>query len=116
VQPDQDLAVRAELQVRGLCGDGAGLDCSAFCLCEIPQTRGFAREACQNDASAEPLDPESGETLTGWCYIDPQEGFGRPELVEGCPAGNLRNVRLLGSAQPKPGEALFVACGERCSF
>jgi hypothetical protein len=114
VQPDQDLAVRAELQARGVCGARAGVECSAFCLCEIPQTRGFDRETCQNDTSASPVDPASGEFVTGWCYVDPGEGFGRPELVEGCPAGNLRNVRLLGNAKPQPGETLFVACGEKC--
>jgi hypothetical protein len=114
-RPDMDLAVRAMLQAHGRCGVNAGRDCSSYCLCEIPQTKSVARQSCQNDPAAAPLDPASGAPVNGWCYIDPESGFGAFELVEKCPAGNQRNVRLLGNAAPRNGEALFIACGESCA-
>ena len=107
-------ALRSKLEAVGLCGRNTGSECSAFCACEIPQTRGAGLEACQNDSVEVPSDPATGTRVDGWCYVDPAHGFGSPTLVRDCPAGNLRNLRLLGSARPSQMERLFSVCGESC--
>jgi hypothetical protein len=111
----EQIAIGLELERVGLCGRGAGVDCSAFCACEIPQSRGSGLSACHNDSSAMPIDPATFARVDGWCYVDPAHGFGSPNLVKDCPAGNLRNLRLLGSAVAQTGERLFSVCGDDCS-
>jgi hypothetical protein len=111
---DAAIAVRSELYRRGQCGTGSLPPCEDFCLCEVPQTRGAALTACQTDASGQPIDPTTMLLVNGWCYIDPSQGFGNPALVQNCPPGSPRNVRLVGSAAPVQGETLFVACGTQC--
>jgi hypothetical protein len=113
---DEDQrALRVELAQRGSCGGATGVDCATFCGCEIPQTSAGALKACQNDLSEAPVDPATGQSVSGWCYVDPANGFGSPALVRDCPAGNLKNLRLLGSAAPLAEEKLFAICGATCT-
>jgi hypothetical protein len=116
-EPDEAVrtALRLKLEAIGLCGRNTGLDCAALCGCEILQTRGTGLEACQNDPDDAPIDPNSQTRVDGWCYVDPAHGFGSPTLVRDCPAGNLHNLRLLGSAVPQKNERLFSVCGESCA-
>jgi hypothetical protein len=110
----EQAVVRRKLETLGLCGRNTGKDCAAFCACEVPQTRGAGLEACQNDSSEAPRDPDSSQAVNGWCYVDPANGFGSPSLVQDCPAANPRNLRVLGSAAPQPKERLFSVCGDSC--
>jgi hypothetical protein len=113
--PDDLLSLRQRLQAMGLCAGRTGRDCAHFCACEVPQSEGSALAACQNDAKNEPRDPNTGEPLNGWCYLDPDAGFGAPSLVAECPAGNARNVRWTGSGGPRTGERMIAVCGDRCA-
>lgn len=108
-------ALGIQLEAVGLCGRNTGSDCAAFCACEIPQARGTGLEACQNDSVEVPNDPATATRVDGWCYVDPAHGFGSPSLVRDCPAGSLRNLRLLGSANAHPNERLFSICGDSCT-
>lgn len=108
-------ALALKLEAVGLCGRNTGQDCARLCGCELLQTRGAGLVACQNDPDEAPLDPASEAPVDGWCYVDPAHGFGSPTLVRDCPAGNLHNLRLLGSATPRANERLFSVCGESCA-
>ncbi len=109
---DDRKALSIELRSRGLC---QGAACANACACELPQLTGPLLASCQNDIAATPRDPITGGRVDGWCYVDPQRGFGAPELVRSCPAGSLRNLRVLGAAAPNPGETVLSICGARCN-
>lgn len=111
---DDALALQLKLESAGVCGKTTGTSCGSFCGCEIPQSRGTALQACQNDSEQAPLDPATSQPVDGWCYLDPAAGFGSSQLVQACPAGNPRDLRLLGAAVPAPGERLMAICGHGC--
>ena len=84
------------------------------CACEVPQARGVALDACQNKEGDAPVDSELMRPVDGWCYVDPEAGFGNPALIESCPPANFKNLRVLGRANAVEGEELFVACPSGC--
>ncbi len=116
VSEDDRIALGQRLQAMGLCGGRTQRSCADFCACEVPQSSGSALRACQNDLSEEPRDPTSGAPLDGWCYIDPDAGFGALGLVAECPEGDARNVRWTGAGAPRAGERMFAVCGDHCAI
>jgi hypothetical protein len=78
------------------------------CFCEIPQTSGEARKACQES----PADPPqaNGKDVNGWCYVDPAAGAGTNELVKSCSASEKRKVRFVGNGAGASGATLFITC------
>jgi hypothetical protein len=97
-------AIEDELQAKGLCGGDTGIKCSSHCLCEIEQLSGAELDTCLNSVE----DP--GGTY-GYCYVDPNNGFGNPDLVAACPDTQRQIIRFLGENVPSPGATTFVACG-----
>jgi len=98
--PAELRSLRTELQRRGACGSRTGQPCEALCACEVLQLAGSALASCQNDprASAE----------SGFCYVDPAQGFGSSALTTKCPAHAQRLLRLVGPATP--GALKIVGC------
>lgn len=78
------------------------------CFCEIPQTTGAAREACQTSMADPPQ--ADGKDVNGWCYVDPAAGAGTKELVETCSASEKRKVRFVGNGAGASGATLFITC------
>lgn len=101
--PDEKLIkpVLDGLRRENLCGpksvDGRPCDTANWCLCGI----GLAGDSCKNDVNV------SGGTI-GWCYIDPEQGVGNPELVKDC--SPQRQLRFVGDNTPQNGSIVFIAC------
>jgi hypothetical protein len=96
-------AVQARLQKLGQCSS-TDPACQGLCRCQLPQLSGPELAVCQNDASH--------LELAGFCYLNAEAGepnVGRPELVSDCPAGEHRDLRLLGGA-PSDRAISLVAC------
>lgn len=117
-RPLEDETLKAELATalerRGVCGKNTGIPCDSYCACEVPQLQGSALRACQNETAETPIDPATMQPANGWCYLDPEAGFGNPMLIESCPPANFKNIRVIGSALPGEDEELFVACPSGC--
>jgi len=96
-------AIEDELQAKGLCAGDTEIMCSSHCLCEIKQLAGAELETCLNSVE----DPGG---IHGYCYVDPDEGFGNPELVAACPDTQRQIIRFLGENVPSPGANAFIAC------
>lgn len=84
----------------------AGLDC----FCEITQTAGAERDACQNDLAEPPL--VSGAPVNGWCYVDATTtpATGNVEIVAKCPENERRIIRFVGAGEAQTGATLFITC------
>jgi hypothetical protein len=82
------------------------------CFCEIEQVKGADKQACQNNPSPAPTNPETGDPVSGWCYVDAMTvpPTGNEAIVENCPATERRLVRFVGDAGEKPGSTLFITC------
>jgi hypothetical protein len=86
------------------------------CFCEITQTTGGAKDACENDPSTTPMIPGSSppQQADGWCYIDgtTTPTIGNAKLVETCDASEKREVRFVGAGKGDPTEkaTLFITC------
>jgi hypothetical protein len=78
------------------------------CFCEIPQTAGEQRKACQTSIADPPQ--AGGKDVNGWCYVDPAAGAGSKELVETCSASEKRKVRFVGNGAGASGATLFITC------
>lgn len=91
LQADQALAdfARSDLASTGGCRDAC---CEELCLCEVPQLSGADLDYCWD---VEPEPRRFDEQPVGWCYVDPDAGFGNPELVADCRADERRRLRLL---------------------
>jgi hypothetical protein len=111
VTPDARAALLEQLEAQGSCGGSTGVACESYCLCELAQLSGPALQACQRDG--EPMG--SAGPLSGWCYVDPEQGFGSSEAVGTCPTGQQRNVRVLGNANPHEDEMLYSVCVPSCA-
>lgn len=111
VTPAARDALLAQLEQQGACGDTTGVPCESYCLCELAQLSGPALQVCQEDAA--PMG--STGPLSGWCYVDPEQGFGSHEAVGLCPTGHQRNVRVLGNANPSENEMLYSVCVRACA-
>jgi hypothetical protein len=48
----------------------------------------------------------------GFCYVDAASGVGTDELVQECPVGRKRRLRLVGDDIPKSGASTFVMCAD----
>jgi hypothetical protein len=87
--------VRERLRLLGACSEGTGISCDDYCICELEQLTGTALDACQNDPSEIVMDPRNeGRMLSGWCYVDPDLGFGDPALVANCRPTARRLIRF----------------------
>jgi hypothetical protein len=111
VTPDARAALLEQLEAQGSCGGSTGVTCESYCLCELAQLSGPALQACQSDS--EPMG--STGPLSGWCYVDPEQGFGSSEAVGTCPTGQQRNVRVLGNSNPHEDETLYSVCVPSCA-
>jgi len=94
-------AVREQLKLEGHCDQG-GVACRDYCLCSLESLEGPALAACQNG--------QGDGASYGYCYVDPAQGIGNPELVKSCPAANRRSLRFVGEGLPANGSVTFMAC------
>lgn len=80
------------------------------CYCEIVQTTGDARDACQNDVNNPPL--VNGQPVNGWCYVDATTtpATGNVEIVAKCPDNEKRILRFVGAGEAQTGATLFISC------
>lgn len=91
------------LELSGSCGGPSDTACSDLCLCEIVQESGAALQSCQNSLDTGGFD--------GWCYVDPPQGLGNPELTKNCPATDRQLVRLAPANAPR---TVVIGCyGQR---
>ena len=79
-----DLA-REELRFRGLCVDGC---CDDVCSCQLLQLAGDELAACQ-------WPDESESSPRGWCYVEPDAGWGDASTVADCPNSQRRLIRIV---------------------
>jgi hypothetical protein len=99
----------ARLEQLGQCG-GALRPCStsSWTICEIKpsvsDTNGDGTPDCLQDGVT-PSD-------VGWCYVDPDRGFGDDELVKTCPPNQKRILRFVDpdSNTPERGATALIAC------
>jgi hypothetical protein len=97
-------AVIEELTAKGLCGEGTGVNCDEYCMCEIIQFTGADLDACQD----QPIDDE---TRSGYCYVDRSpENEAADELLKDCPDTQQQIIRFMGDDTPKAGAIGFIAC------
>jgi len=85
------------LKETGQC-TGAGCKAGNFCMCEI----GFVKDrgTCENQG-------KTGDNF-GWCYVDPSQGIGNPELVKKC--NPQRQLIFSGDDTPAAGSTAVIAC------
>lgn len=76
---------RQENQVLGLC---AGDCCEETCSCLLLQLSGDELAACQ-------WPNESESSPRGWCYVEPDAGWGDPTTVADCPTTQRRLIRIV---------------------
>jgi hypothetical protein len=95
-------AVREQLRLEGRCGDADGPSCNDYCMCRVASLQGSELGACQNGH-------EDGSSY-GYCYVDPAQGIGDPELVKACPTTDRRSLRFVGEGLPANGSVTFMAC------
>lgn len=80
------------------------------CVCEIEQLLDPDElRACQTTRPPAVVEV-GGESVHGWCYVDPQGGVGEEEVVAQCPSTQRRLIRLTGEAETLPGAMQFVIC------
>jgi hypothetical protein len=89
VDPALLSVVLEDLQRDQTCRDAC---CEGLCFCELQQLAGADLAYCLG-LDAEPR--AFGEDPIGWCYLDPDDGFGDPALVEHCPTDDRRELRTL---------------------
>ncbi len=101
-------AVFSDMRAKGRCGGGGALpscDDAGFCLCglqELGKDSACANDAAGGDAGMEP----------GWCYVDPVNGYGTPEVLDAlkCGAGAKQSLRIVGKDTPRKDASTFLAC------
>ena len=129
--PDQYKAVEAKLEYQAPCmtlPDGAVAAVDTCCVCEIPQltdtlgsgswdalqcagTPDEPLHACEcTVASDQSLTLPDGTPASGWCYIDPTQNIGNPQLVANCPSGETREIRFVGAGTPTASTFTFLSC------
>jgi hypothetical protein len=96
-------AVESELELTGYCGGATGISCDQGCFCELEELSGGALDVCRN----QPADPGM---FSGFCYVDPDNGLGNPDLVSGCPATQRRIVRFMGEGLPAVNAQTYLVC------
>jgi hypothetical protein len=80
--------VQWELEKRGVCDAAERPECATFELCELDQIEGDDLASCQDEANY------AGAT-SGYCYIDPEQGYGSSRLVAQCSGGERRQLRFV---------------------
>ncbi len=90
--------------------DDAAAKAGWDCFCEITQTAGAERTACQSDLAEPPL--VSGQPVNGWCYVDATTTppTGNAEIVKKCPENEKRIIRFVGAGEAQTGATLFITC------
>ncbi len=104
-------AVIEELKGLDLCAEEEGVAtsmglCENLCLCKLQQLQ-------NNKDCLERPGIETESATPGYCYIDPEQGFGSAELVEDCRSTEKRLLRFIGrepALAPAPNAAVFIAC------
>ena len=96
-------AVDNELALSGYCDGSTGIACSDYCSCEIEEFSNDDLVVCRD----QPVDPG---VLHGFCYVDPDNGYGNPELVSGCAPAQRRLLRFMGDALPASDAQAFIVC------
>ncbi|HEX6274810.1 MAG TPA: hypothetical protein VFZ53_17330 [Polyangiaceae bacterium] len=96
-------AIEDELAFRGFCGGPTGVECSSYCLCEIPELVGAQAGACRSSL-------EEAATGDGYCYVEPDRGVGSPALVSHCPSAERQLIRFVGTGAPAERAQAFVTC------
>ena len=76
------------------------------CVCEITQLGGEARTACASEVDTSKIDGD------GWCYVDPAQELGNPEIVEKCPATERRLIRFVNEGNAQKDALVFITCQE----
>jgi hypothetical protein len=99
--PNLARTVRERLAIQGVC-DGGRRACDDYCLCQLAELEGPDRIGCQDGAT----DPDT----FGYCYVDPDQGIGNPELVSDCSPTTRRILRFVGENLPANGSSTFIAC------
>ena len=101
---DITSAVRAEMVSAGQCGPGSmsGIDCSAYCVCEVSPAVGTSLVDCQTA-------PQPDANSSGWCYIFSAQGHAQATLLAGCEA-RPQALRFIGNTLPADGVSTFIAC------
>jgi hypothetical protein len=92
ISPDSPNYKAVEEAKKDDAAEKAGWDC----FCEITQTAGDERKACQNDVAEPPL--LNGQPVNGWCYVDATTtpATGNAEIVSKCPDNEKRIIRFAG--------------------
>jgi hypothetical protein len=91
VSDAQAALVRDQLRASGLCEAAC---CEEACSCELLQFSGAELDHCQSRDG----EPPSRDGPPGWCYVEPDAGFGEPSLVADCPITQRQLLRFLPSA------------------
>lgn len=81
------------------------------CYCELFQFSGPELWDCHHVDTPGALEQEP----SGYCLIDPGQGFGDASRAEYCSESQRRVLRFLGRDVPVPGSDVFLTCGrEEC--
>jgi len=107
IPPDSDKFKAVKVAQEDPLAAKAGWDC----FCEITQTAGTDRAACQDNASTPTTDAQ-GNLVNGWCYVDAttQPPTGNAEIVKNCPDNEKRIIRFVGAGEAQTGATLFITC------
>ena len=96
-------AARRELESSGWC---QGAECEQAVVCELEEhALGADRDRCLTGARG-----TEREMAAGYCYVDPDRGFGDPSLVAGCSVTERRLLRFVGEETPAAGSTTLIAC------
>ncbi|HWP09992.1 MAG TPA: hypothetical protein VNN72_29820, partial [Polyangiaceae bacterium] len=101
VTPDgygADVVERVRSQLGAL-----GYDPQSYDLCQIPPLEGDALDACLSE-------PSEHAASAGFCYLDPEQGLGDPNLLANCAPSMKHAIRLVG--EPRHNAMTFVACAD----
>ena len=98
-----DLPGRAEPNDQAVTDDVRN---AGDCVCEITQLTGGDLTDCASEVDAAKLD------AAGWCYVDPAQGLGNPEIVAKCPATEQRLIRFINEGNPQKDATVFITCQE----
>jgi hypothetical protein len=98
----QAALARDELRVGSLC---EGACCDDYCFCQLLQLSGADLDYCQGRIPELPPDTYPH----GFCYVEPDRGFGDPSTVERCPS-TQRQLVLFHPSEVINHRVGFFAC------
>jgi hypothetical protein len=87
----------------GGCGADPTHACESACVCEVP----FFPSGPDRTTCLENSDPNATFTTTGYCYIDPEKGFGSVANVAKCPSNEMHALHVGGLLD---GSTIVMAC------